>query len=815
MFMLPVVAVLTLAIVSFSAVYESVTAASGNGGGFYVGSNSTFVLDSSKSISGFSAINGGGIYVDNDATLKITGGVVYKNNATTDYSSGGGGVYNKGTLTFTDGVISSNSSNAGGGVYNTGTFEMTGGIISGNSARDGGGVYNSGTFTMSGGSISRNRISGVYNYGGTFILSDGIISQNESPSGASSPGNVVLLGNSVFTMNGGTIEDTYSSGTGLHIYTGSATINDGLIISKSGSAIYARYTSNCNILGGIIKGDIFAECAKIKTSINSTIIGTINLSDNNSEIILQDYDGTTPSYSIKTTSSRGAGKIMTFVGSDVEPDLTKLNVSGYDTDTYYLKAEKNSDGNWTVVLKDGYDFPTDWKTQIASSTYMTTTVNLSGVSSISFCSSVPTGYSQIGTLSTGLPVYSSGRNIAFVSKVIYAPESSAKLFMDLSNLQSLNLSTLNTSNVTDMSSMFHYCKKLTSLNLSNFNTTNVTNMSNMFNECNNLTSLDISGLNTTNVVNMYRMFYRCKSLTSLDVSSLNTVNVIDMSFMFSDCQSLISLDVSNFNTSNVVNMSFMFSTCTSLTSLDLSDFDTSNVTNMRGMFYWCGKITVLNLSNFNTSNVTDMSTMFSYCQVLPSVDLSNFDTSNVTSMTDMFRSSVKLTSVDLSNFDTSNVTSMEGVFYSCNSLTSVDLSNFNTSNVTNMYCMFIGCRSLTSLDLRNFNMSKVTNSSQMLDFGTSAVLGYIKTPYNNKSVIPITTGSTLYNVATGSVVTSVPANTTSSLTYSSTRPSSFVNNQYQTNILKNIETSEKQDLYFEKKKFNLILKTVQENDGEE
>ena len=564
--MLPVVAVLTLAVVSFSLVNESVIASAENGGGFYVGSNSTFVLDSSKSISGFSATNGGGIYVNNDATLKITGGVVYKNNATTDYSSSGGGVYNKGTLTFTDGVISSNSSNAGGGVYNTGTFEMTGGIISGNSARDGGGVYNSGTFTMSGGSISRNRISGVYNYGGTFILSDGIISQNESPSGASSPGNVVLLGNSVFIMNGGTIEDTYSSGTGLHIYTGSATINDGLIISKSGSAIYARYTSNCNILGGIIKGDILAECAKIKTSINSTIIGTINLSDDNSEIILQDYQGTTPSYSIKTTSLRANSTIMTFVGSDIEPDLTKLNVSGYDDSTYKVATQKNSDGNWEVVLKEiSYDFPTDWKSQLRMSTYMTTIVDASSLTNIQFTSEVPSGYTQIGTLSTGLQVYqgSTATEIAFVGKRITAPENCFELFVSLSKLTGLFFDNSNgfvfdTSNVTNMSKMFAGCERLTGLDVSKFDTAKVTDMSYIFYCCKRLASLNVGSFDTANVINMAYMFAECSGLTSLDVSKFDTSKVNYMNFMFYKCSGLISLDVSNFDTSNVVDMSAMF-----------------------------------------------------------------------------------------------------------------------------------------------------------------------------------------------------------------------------------------------------------------
>ena len=44
-------------------------------------------------------------------------------------------------------------------------------------------------------------------------------------------------------------------------------------------------------------------------------------------------------------------------------------------------------------------------------------------------------------------------------------------------------------------------------------------MSEMFKYCKSLTNLDLSSFNTTNVTNMSHMFYRCESLTNLDLSS--------------------------------------------------------------------------------------------------------------------------------------------------------------------------------------------------------------------------------------------------------------------------------------------------------
>ena len=54
------------------------------------------------------------------------------------------------------------------------------------------------------------------------------------------------------------------------------------------------------------------------------------------------------------------------------------------------------------------------------------------------------------------------------------------------------IENLNTSEVTDMSDMFHNCSRLTSLNLSSFNTSKVTHMIAMFRYCPGLKSLDLT-----------------------------------------------------------------------------------------------------------------------------------------------------------------------------------------------------------------------------------------------------------------------------------------------------------------------------------
>ena len=246
-----------------------------------------------------------------------------------------------------------------------------------------------------------------------------------------------------------------------------------------------------------------------------------------------------PEYNIEVSSSRQSGTIVTFKGSTVEPILSKINVTGYDSESYAVKTKKDSSGNWTISLvENSYDFPSTWKTEISSTSYMTTIITPANITKIQFVATIPSGYTKIGTLSTGIPVYkgTTATDIAFVGKKIYAPVNSSKLFYQLSNLTTLDMSIFDTSNVTNMNYMFSNCSALTSLDVRGFNTSKVTDMSNMFYSCKSLTSLNISNFNTSKVTNMFFMFFQCSGLTNLDVSSFNTTNVTDMSGMFSSCK---------------------------------------------------------------------------------------------------------------------------------------------------------------------------------------------------------------------------------------------------------------------------------------
>ena len=72
--------------------------------------------------------------------------------------------------------------------------------------------------------------------------------------------------------------------------------------------------------------------------------------------------------------------------------------------------------------------------------------------------------------------------------------------------------------------LFDNFKNITSLDLSSFETKNVTNMEYMFAQCSSLESLDLSMFDVSNVKLIFEMFWKCSSLTTLDLSNWNLLN---------------------------------------------------------------------------------------------------------------------------------------------------------------------------------------------------------------------------------------------------------------------------------------------------
>ena len=237
----------------------------------------------------------------------------------------------------------------------------------------------------------------------------------------------------------------------------------------------------------------------------------------------------------------------------------------------------------------------------------------------------------------------------------------------------------------------------------------------MFRWFTKMETIDLSSFNTSEVTTMNTMFYMMNSLKSIDVSGFNTSKVTDMNAMFDLTGVIEQLDVSNFDTSNVTDMKWMFFGLNKLKKLNLTNFDTSRVTNMYGMFDAMTDVSEIKFgTNFNTRNVTNMGRMFSRTSSIQQLDLSHFNTGNVTAMNDMFSLMTSLTQINFgANFDTSNVTDMTGMFYQSTSLVNLDLSHFNTRKVKSMISMFSQMSGLTILDISNFETPSLENAGSM------------------------------------------------------------------------------------------------------
>jgi hypothetical protein len=200
-----------------------------DGGGFFaatpgrvvtIPNTATNVTISNLTLQNGNAIHGAGVY--NQGTLTINNSVISENLAKGHSISLlyglGGGIYNNGTLTINRSTIMANEAYAillasGGGIYNLGNLTINASTLSGNNTAgrytsEGGGISNAGTLVVNNGTVTgnyarlgldlTNRLEG----GG--IVNGGILSINSSTVSGNLGGIVgaATLQNSIVANNG-------------------------------------------------------------------------------------------------------------------------------------------------------------------------------------------------------------------------------------------------------------------------------------------------------------------------------------------------------------------------------------------------------------------------------------------------------------------------------------------------------------------------------------------------------------------------------------------------------------------------------------
>lgn len=268
----------------------------------------------------------------------------------------------------------------------------------------------------------------------------------------------------------------------------------------------------------------------------------------------------------------------------------------------------------------------------------------------------------------------------------------------------------NSASLANMAYMFQYCHNLQTCNLSGLNTSSVTSMAQLFEQCFVLTTYYIP--DTSNVSDMTSMFAGCYALTG--ITSMDTSNVEYMSSMFSGCIKLPSFRMAELNTSKVKYMNGMFGSCNKLASVDFTGIDASKVTTMSSMFDNCAALTtVVGLGTLNMPNLTSMYRMFYYCGNLESVEMP-VTSASLTDMSYMFRNCSDLKTLDLTSLNTSGLLTLNSAFMYCSSLTTIDFTGLDLSKVTDMGSTFMGTYSLSTLTgFESMELSSVTTMNRM------------------------------------------------------------------------------------------------------
>ncbi|TVL42354.1 BspA family leucine-rich repeat surface protein [Brachyspira hyodysenteriae] len=195
-------------------------------------------------------------------------------------------------------------------------------------------------------------------------------------------------------------------------------------------------------------------------------------------------------------------------------------------------------------------------------------------------------------------------------------------------------------------------------------------------------SVKLSDIDTSLITDMSYLFYKSERKDFEGIEDWDTSHVEDMSFMFFWAIEF-NRTLNSWNVSNVRNMSGMFQAAMKFNQ-PLYKWNTSNVKTMSFMFNYAKSFNQ-NINNWNVSKVEDLSYMFCECEVF-NQPLNDWGVSNVKTMEGTFRRAYKFNQA-LYKWDTSNVENMHEMFVQCKAFNQ-PLNSWNVSNVKNMEAMF-------------------------------------------------------------------------------------------------------------------------------
>lgn len=145
------------------------------------------------------------------------------------------------------------------------------------------------------------------------------------------------------------------------------------------------------------------------------------------------------------------------------------------------------------------------------------------------------------------------------------------------------LSTIDTSEITDMSGLFRDVKRDDYSGISSWNVKNVISMENMFYGCESFNE-PLESWDVSKVENMSGMFSGCKSFNQ-PLNAWNVENVENTSGMFYECVSF-NQPLDNWDIKSLENACYMFCKCANYNQ-NLNKWNIANIKKIVGMFKEC------------------------------------------------------------------------------------------------------------------------------------------------------------------------------------------------------------------------------------
>lgn len=324
---------------------------------------------------------------------------------------------------------------------------------------------------------------------------------------------------------------------------------------------------------------------------------------------------------------------------------------------------------------------------------------------------------------------------------VYAPQNCYRMFARMENATKLDISSMNTSNTTDMQYMFDQCTKVPRFELAHFDVSNVLYFNQMFQYCNSAELIDIHGWDMTK---------NKKYVYTGEYSSYSKEQQAYQMFWYTGDASQ-SLCINMDNVKFPRNSSYMFYYANP-SEIHMNNVDFSEVYDFT--YFMCNvwknlkELTITNIGSIE--HVGSMNRMFAdhnYNSQLQSLTLRGFTGAKaVTNIGYMFREQRNLTELN-SDFTTGNlVTEMGEIFVGCNrmayfDLTGIDISNPNIRSV-GLGSLYNSKVEHITVDISGWDMSKwETNyasfsGSSLLSTNsavkTTIIANDIKVPHNKR-----------------------------------------------------------------------------------